>query len=132
MLDGGRSGQRTGPGGVTVDAVAATMRAWVVDEPGELAGRPLRLAERPVPQPAPGELLVRVAVCGVCRTDLHVVEGDLPQRRRPVVPGHEVVGRVVAAGPGAQVEPGTQVGIPWLRSTCGRCDYCRRGAENLC
>lgn len=115
-----------------MDAVADTMRAWVVDEPGELAERPLRLAERPVPQPAPGELLVRVAVCGVCRTDLHVVEGDLPQRRRPVVPGHEVVGRVVAAGPGAQVEPGTRVGIPWLRSTCGRCDYCRRGAENLC
>ena len=115
-----------------MDAGTDTMRAWIVDEPGDLVDKPLRQADVPVPQPGPGELLVRVAVCGVCRTDLHVVEGDLPQRRRPVVPGHEVVGRVVAAGPDAEWEPDARVGIPWLRSTCGRCAYCRRGAENLC
>nr|WP_174248348.1 zinc-dependent alcohol dehydrogenase family protein [Streptomyces hoynatensis] len=107
------------------------MRAWVVRTPGRLDS--VRL---PVPRPGPGELLVRVRTCGVCRTDLHVRDGDLPPHRTPVVPGHEVVGQVVAAGPAAPAAAGhpvgSRVGIPWLRHTCGRCRYCLRGRENLC
>ena len=87
----------------------------------------------PVPEPGPGELLVAVRACGVCRTDLHVAEGDLPVHRRGVIPGHEVVGEVVALGPGAAgFAVGDRVGVAWLRHTCGGCVYCRRGAENLC
>lgn len=107
------------------------MRAWVVHEPGPLRTRPLRLQERATPTAGAGEVLVAVSACGVCRTDLHVVEGDLPVHRPGVVPGHEVVGRVVSAG-GGRFAPGDRVGIPWLRSTCGTCPPCRRGAENLC
>jgi propanol-preferring alcohol dehydrogenase len=98
-----------------------------------MATRPLELVERPVPEPADDELLVRVRVCGVCRTDLHVAEGDLPVHRPHVVPGHEVVGEVVARGAGVVGHAvGDRVGIAWLRATCGQCRYCRRGAENLC
>ncbi|MET8182702.1 zinc-binding alcohol dehydrogenase family protein [Streptomyces sp. NPDC005336] len=104
------------------------MRAWVVRTPGRI-----EQVELPVPRPAADELLVRVRACGVCRTDLHVRDGDLPPHRTPVVPGHEVVGEVVAAGPEAQGPAlGTRVGVPWLRRTCGRCKYCVRGQENLC
>ena len=86
-----------------------------------------------MPHPAPGEILVRVRACGVCRTDLHVAEGDLGVHRQGVVPGHEVVGEVVRSGPDVSgMEPGTAVGIAWLRHTCGECRYCRRGDENLC
>ncbi|ASW57561.1 alcohol dehydrogenase [Plantactinospora sp. KBS50] len=109
------------------------MTAWQVSEPGPLSGHPLRRVRRPVPEPGTGELLVEVDACAVCRTDLHVVAGDLPAHRSPVVPGHEVVGRVVALGPGATgFAPGDRVGVAWLRWTCGVCRYCRRGAENLC
>ncbi len=109
------------------------MRAWVVTEPGPISTGPLSLVERAAPEPGPHEILVRVATCGVCRTDLHVAEGDLPVHRPDVVPGHEVVGRVEAAGPGAdRFEVGDRVGIAWLRRTCGRCRFCRAGAENLC
>lgn len=108
--------------------VPATMRAWTVRTPGRLEA-----AELPVPHPAEDELLVRVRACGVCRTDLHVRDGDLPPHRSPVVPGHEVVGEVVAAGPRAQGHPvGSRVGVPWLRHTCGHCRFCRHGRENLC
>lgn len=113
------------------DSKPATMRALARAAPGA----PLRLERRPVPEPGEGELLVQVAACGVCRTDLHVVDGDLPAARAGVVPGHEVVGRVVAAGPGAARERwpvGARVGVPWLASTCGRCRYCLGGRENLC
>ncbi|MFC4910786.1 zinc-dependent alcohol dehydrogenase family protein [Actinomadura gamaensis] len=103
------------------------MRAWTVPEPGTL----LR-TERDAPEPGPGELLVRVLACGVCRTDLHVLDGDLPVHRKGVVPGHEIVGEVVAAGPGCLRGPGDRVGVAWLRGTCGACKFCRRGAENLC
>jgi propanol-preferring alcohol dehydrogenase len=106
------------------------VRAWVVHEPGPLRTRPLRLQERAAPTPGPGEVLVAVSACGVCRTDLHVVEGDLPVHRPGVVPGHEVVGRVVRGG--GRFAPGDRIGIAWLRSTCGTCPPCRRGAENLC
>jgi propanol-preferring alcohol dehydrogenase len=101
-----------------------------------MATRPLTLADEPVPEPGPGELLVRVLACGVCRTDLHVAEGDLPVHRPHVVPGHEVVGEVVtapeSAGGAGGFAPGDRVGIAWLRGTDGTCVYCRRGAENLC
>jgi len=106
---------------------------WQVMNPGPIAGHPLRLTEIPVPLPGPGELRVRVSVCGVCRTDLHVTEGDLPVHRPQVVPGHEVVGVVDALGAGSgRFEVGDRVGIAWLRHTCGECRWCRAGAENLC
>lgn len=109
------------------------MRAWWVAAQGPVTGEPLRLGERPDPEPGPGEVLVRVLACGVCRTDLHVVEGDLPLHRPEVVPGHEIVGEVTALGPGCErFTVGVRVGIAWLRHTCGHCRFCRRGAENLC
>jgi len=110
-----------------------TMRAWVVDAPGPIEEGPLVPVTRPVPVPQRHEVLVEVTACGVCRTDLHLCEGDLVPRRRGVVPGHQVVGRVVARGEevtGLQV--GQRVGIAWLRDTCGECRWCRSGAENLC
>jgi propanol-preferring alcohol dehydrogenase len=107
------------------------VRAWRVVRPGPVASRPVELRrDEAVPAPAEGELLARVLACGVCRTDLHVAEGDLEVHKAGVVPGHEVVGEVVTGGGGFQ--PGDHVGIPWLRGTCGKCKYCKRGAENLC
>ena len=95
-------------------------------------GQGLALVERPVPAPAPGEVLVEVAACGVCRTDLHVLDGDIPALY-PIVPGHEIVGRVVALGAEATcLALGQRVGVPWLGRTCGVCSYCREGRENLC
>jgi len=109
------------------------MRAWVVHQPGPMATGPLRLTDRPRPEPGPGELLVRVLCCGVCRTDLHLAEGDLPPRAPDMTPGHEVVGEVVAAGPGTvRFAAGDRVGVAWLAGTDGSCRYCRRGSENLC
>lgn len=87
---------------------------------------------RPPPAPQPGQLLLRVRACGVCRTDLHVVDGDLPFLGAPLVPGHEIVGEVVAQGQGVSVPLGTRLGVPWLGYTCGQCDFCLRGEENLC
>lgn len=113
--------------------MAETMQAWAVDQPGPITGAPLRLLERPVPAPGPGEVRVRVRACGVCRTDLHLAEGDLLPRRPLVVPGHEVVGIVDALGPGTgRFRLGDRVGIPWLGATCGRCRFCIAGQENLC
>jgi propanol-preferring alcohol dehydrogenase len=109
------------------------MRAWVVHEPGPVATGPLRLMERPVPEPGPGQLLIRVLKCGVCRTDLHLTEGDLPPKAPDVTPGHEVVGEVVATGPGvSRFAAGDRVGGAWLGGTDGSCRYCRQGRENLC
>lgn len=109
-----------------------TMTAWRVRTPGPMAGHPLRRVDAAVPTPGPGELLVAVAACGVCRTDLHVTEGDLPVHRHGVVPGHEVVGEVADAAPDSGFTVGDRVGIAWLRHTCGVCRYCVRGSENLC
>src|SRR6202789_387553 len=111
-----------------------TMQAWVVSQPGPIETSPLRYVEKPVPVPALGELLVQVLACAVCRTDLHVSEGDLPVHRDHVTPGHEVVGEVVEVGAdaGDEFAVGDRVGIAWLRHTCGVCAYCRRGDENLC
>jgi len=113
---------------------SGTMSAWRVRRPGPMSTGPLERVDVPVPVPAPDELLVAVAACGVCRTDLHVTEGDLPVHRPGVVPGHEVVGDVVAVGSaaGADFAVGDRVGIAWLRHTCGQCGYCLRGRENLC
>jgi alcohol dehydrogenase, propanol-preferring len=109
------------------------MRAMSLAGPAPVASDPLRLDSRPTPSPGPDEILVRVIACGVCRTDLHIVEGDLPLVRSPIVPGHQVVGRVEGTGSGARrFRPGDRVGIAWLRRTCGACDACRRGRENLC
>lgn len=111
------------------------MRAWRVRRPGPMRTHPLELdSAAAVPRPAPGELLVAVLACGVCRTDLHVTEGDLAVHRPHVTPGHEVVGEVIEVGSdlGAEFAIGDRVGIAWLRHTCGVCQYCRRGAENLC
>ncbi|MDQ4116653.1 MAG: zinc-dependent alcohol dehydrogenase family protein [Actinomycetota bacterium] len=109
------------------------MRAWVVERPGPAHGGPLVWQDRDDPRPGPGEVVVRVRACGVCRTDLHLAEGDLPPRRPGVVPGHEVVGEVVELGPGAgRFASGDRVGIAWLRRTCGACRFCRSGRENLC
>jgi propanol-preferring alcohol dehydrogenase len=105
------------------------MRAMVLEAPG----RSLVAAELPDPEPGPGQVAIAVRACGVCRTDLHVVDGDLPFPGHRVIPGHEVVGEVVAAGPGVtRFRQGERVGISWLGSTCGRCDFCRSGRENLC
>ncbi|WP_264077436.1 zinc-binding alcohol dehydrogenase family protein [Mycolicibacterium houstonense] len=110
------------------------MTAWQVVNPGPVGSRPLRQASVPIPEPGPDELLVKVLACGVCRTDLHVAEGDLAVHRPHVIPGHEVVGEVAAVGAdtGGGFAPGDRVGVAWLRHTCGRCDYCLRGRENLC
>ena len=106
-----------------------TMRCMQLDRLGE----PLRLRERPVPQPGNGELMLAVSACGVCRTDLHVVDGDLTHSKPPIVPGHEIVGRVAAVGQGVSgFRMGERVGVPWLGATCGVCPYCREDAENLC
>src|SRR5450755_1677987 len=111
------------------------MRAWHVEAPGPVSGHPLRLhPDDDIPRPAQGELLLRVLACGVCRTDLHVTEGDLPPHRPGVTPGHEVVGEVAAVGEETNGEfaQGDRAGAAWLRWTDGECAYCRRGAENLC
>ncbi|MGW6331087.1 zinc-binding alcohol dehydrogenase family protein [Nocardia rhamnosiphila] len=108
------------------------MRAWRVDAPRGIDRKPIIARREPRPRPGPGELLARVLACGVCRTDLHVVEGDLPVHRPHVVPGHEVVAEVVATAGRGDFAVGDRVGIPWLRHTCGVCGYCRKGAENLC
>lgn len=99
----------------------------------ERLNEPLKLQEKPDLNPAAGEVRVRVAACGVCRTDLHVVDGELPNPKLPIIPGHEIVGYVDAVGKGIDsLKIGTRVGVPWLGWTCGQCSYCRSGAENLC
>jgi D-arabinose 1-dehydrogenase-like Zn-dependent alcohol dehydrogenase len=105
------------------------MRAMVLERPRT----PLVMRERSAPEPGSGEILIEVAACGVCRTDLHVVDGELPNPKLPIVPGHEIVGRVAALGAGvAGLAIGERVGVPWLGFTCGVCPYCRSGRENLC
>src|ERR1700683_2501987 len=110
------------------------MRAWHVETPGPVTGHPLILhTDDDIPRPGPGELLLRVRACGVCRTDLHVTEGDLPPHRRGVTPGHEVVGEVAELGEDTTgFNKGDRACAAWLRWTAGTCKFCRRGAENLC
>ncbi|WP_405593153.1 zinc-dependent alcohol dehydrogenase family protein [Streptomyces sp. NBC_01190] len=109
------------------------MSGWAVTRPGPIASGPLARVSRAVPEPGPRDLVVRVEACGVCRTDLHLAEGDLPPHRPATVPGHEIVGRVIATGDSAsRFGLGDRVGGAWLRGTCGVCRYCRMGRENLC
>jgi alcohol dehydrogenase, propanol-preferring len=109
------------------------MKACVLHAAAKIETNPLAFADVPAPAPAEGQVLVRISCCGVCRTDLHVIEGELPPRKLPVIPGHQVVGVVEALGPGARKHHlGTRVGIAWLHRTDGTCYYCRAGAENLC
>ncbi len=109
------------------------MQAMVLEQPADVSRNPLVASQVPDPQPGPGEIRVRIAACGVCRTDLHTVEGELKLPRLPVVPGHQVVGRVDGLGPGAgRYSIGDRVGVPWLHWTCGQCKFCRSGKENLC
>jgi alcohol dehydrogenase, propanol-preferring len=110
-----------------------TMRAWAVDTPGPVGSHPLVPVERPIPEPGPGEVRLHVSVCGVCRTDLHLAEGDLTPKRHLVTPGHEVVGVVDRTGSeSARFAEGDRVGVPWLAHTCGVCLFCLAGRENLC
>ena len=104
------------------------MHAMVLERPRAA----LVMRERPTPRPGPGEVLVEVSACGVCRTDLHVVDGDLHRPKIPLIPGHEIVGRVDALGADSSFALGERVGIPWLGHTCGHCEYCVNGRENLC
>jgi propanol-preferring alcohol dehydrogenase len=109
------------------------MQTWIVEHTAPIEGEPLRRVERPEPEPGPGQIRVRVSCCGVCRTDLHLAEGDLAPKRTGVALGHEVVGRVDALGSGAnRFAVGDRVGVPWLAGTDGTCRFCRRGQENLC
>src|SRR5579872_4026891 len=109
------------------------MRAMVLRNPSGIETSPLVQSELPVPVPGDDEVLVQVSACGICRTDLHVVEGELAPKLSKVIPGHQVVGRIVERGSNATLHPiGTRVGIPWLHRTCGKCEFCTRGRENLC
>jgi propanol-preferring alcohol dehydrogenase len=109
------------------------MKASLLRAPAPIETNPLEFVDVPAPQPAEGEMLIRVRMCGVCRTDLHVIEGELPPRKSPVIPGHQVVGVVEQRGRGARrFEAGARVGVAWLHHTDGTCEYCRAGAENLC
>lgn len=109
------------------------MRAMLLRSPRPVEETPLSLAELPDPKPGPGQVLIRVSVCGLCHTDLHTVEGELPPHKQPLIPGHQVVGTVQAAGDGvSNLAVGDRVGVPWLHQTCGVCEYCLSGRENLC
>ena len=109
------------------------MRACLLHHPAPVESRPLQLVDVPVPEPSSGEVLIRVHSCGVCRTDLHVVEGELPERKMPITPGHQVVGTIERCGADAKMHAvGTRVGVAWLNWTDGCCEFCRAGQENLC
>lgn len=109
------------------------MKAWVLEQPGPLGSRGFAFSQVPRPRPGPGEVLLQVKACGVCHTDLHIVEGDLPLRKKPLIPGHQVIGRVEELGPGVEgVSRGERLGVAWLHWTCGECRFCQRGLENLC
>jgi len=109
------------------------MRAMVLNKTAPIDSSPLHLTERPLPEPAPREVRIRVRCCAICRTDLHVIEGELPQQKLPLIPGHQVVGVVEQLGEGCQrLKVGQRVGVAWLRHTCGACGFCTSGRENLC
>ena len=109
------------------------MKAMLLEQDGDVTTNPLRMRDLSLPEPAPGQVRVKVTICGVCRTDLHVVEGELPPSTRPIVPGHETVGIVDQVGPGVTLfKEGDRVGIAWLQATCRTCEFCQTGRENLC
>src|SRR6266540_3338503 len=102
------------------------MRAAILNSPGSISLRPLEIAQVPRPEPGPGQVLIKVSACGVCRTDLHIVEGELPSRRQPLIPGHQIVGEIIE-GHTPALPPGTRVGVSWIGATDGTCRYCLRG-----
>ena len=105
------------------------MRAMILDKPG----LPLEMREVPVPEPSPNQLLIKISACGVCRTDLHILDGELASPSLPLIPGHQIVGTVEEVGSDARsFKPGNKVGVPWLGWTCGTCRFCSTGRENLC
>src|SRR5689334_10548394 len=109
------------------------VRASVLHTNALIQTNPLELTDVPVPQPGDDQVLAKVSACGICRTDLHVIEGELPERHLPIIPGHQVVGRVERLGANVtRLKVNDRVGIPWLHQTCGQCEYCRGGKENLC
>jgi len=109
------------------------MKAMILEHGGDVTTNPLQMGDLPLPEPGPGQVRVKVTVCGVCRTDLHVIEGELPPMTRPIVPGHETVGIVDQVGPGVTLlKAGDRVGIAWLQATCRTCEFCQSGRENLC
>ncbi|MBI1368159.1 MAG: zinc-binding alcohol dehydrogenase family protein [Planctomycetes bacterium] len=109
------------------------MRAMILESTADIESSPLKAVELPDPTPGRGQVRVKVRSCAICRTDLHIIEGDLPEMKRPIVPGHQAVGIVDKLGPGCtRLKTGQRVGIAWLRSTCGECEYCTSGRENLC
>lgn len=130
------SPQRNHPGPKPDDGrrvILTAMKAWTLKHPALVESDPLELLELPVPEPGAREVRVRVSTCGICRTDLHVVEGELPPKKDRVIPGHQIVGTIDRLGAGAtRFATGVRVGIPWLHKTCGKCFYCRSGQENLC
>jgi alcohol dehydrogenase, propanol-preferring len=113
--------------------MAETMQAVILDQDAAVTTSPLQLREMPIPKPGPGQVRVKVHVCGICRTDLHVVEGELPASMRPIIPGHQTVGIIDKVGEGVNIlKKGDRVGIAWLQHTCGDCEFCQSGRENLC
>jgi len=109
------------------------MKAMVLRQPGPIDGKPLRYEDLPDPKPVFGQVRVRMKACGICRTDLHVIEGELPHENHPIIPGHQVIGTVDLLGPGAtRFALGQRIGIAWLHQSCGKCRYCLTGHENLC
>jgi alcohol dehydrogenase, propanol-preferring len=109
------------------------MRTATLSHPALIVESPLDLVMAPIPEPLAGQVLIRISACGVCRTDLHLVEGELPARRLPIIPGHQAVGTVLGVGAGVSSPMiGERVGVPWLHSACGMCEFCARGEENLC
>ena len=109
------------------------MKAMLLEQIAPIDTAPLKMADLPVPEPKQGEIRIKVRCCAICRTDLHVIEGDLPRQKMPIIPGHQIVGTVEKLGPGcARFKAGQRVGVAWLRHTCGTCDFCKAGKENLC
>src|SRR5215470_4119344 len=109
------------------------MKTMQVESVAPIETSPLRMVERLDPRPGAGEVRLKVGCCAICRTDLHVIEGELPRRRQPIIPGHQIVGVVDEVGPGGRrLRVGQRVGVAWLRHTCGQCRFCRRKSENLC
>src|SRR5262249_26544352 len=109
------------------------MKACILHTISPIENNPLELTEAPQPQPGENQIVVKVSVCGVCRTDLHVIEGELPRQVLPIIPGHQIIGRVEQVGAGVtRPKAGDRVGVPWLHQTDGVCEYCREGKENLC
>ncbi|MEB3757116.1 MAG: zinc-binding alcohol dehydrogenase family protein [Desulfurococcales archaeon] len=109
------------------------MKAWIVEEQKPIEDKPMKLVEISNPEPGPGEIRIKVSYCGICRTDLHIAEGDIPLHKKPVIPGHEIVGVVDKIGEGVtKFKPGDKAGVTWLYSACGKCKYCMRGEENYC